>query len=156
MPLQSAGILLYRLTEGGPEVLLVHPGGPYHARNDAGAWSIPKGLLEAEEDGLSTAKREFRDELGVEVPATAFPPLPAIKQKGGKIVHAWAAQGDIDAGKIKSNHFKMEYPPKSGKWQEFPEVDRAEWFAPERAKEKILAAQIPLITALEEHLFAAK
>ncbi len=154
MPLQSAGILLYRLTGRGPEVLLVHPGGPYHARRDAGAWSIPKGLVEADEDGLSTAKREFREELGTDVPATEFKPLPPVKQKGGKIVHAWAAEGDLDVGNVRSNLVSIEYPPKSGKWREFPEVDRAEWFGLSAAKEKMLAAQIPFITAVEQQLSA--
>ena len=140
MPLQSAGILLYRLNEHGPEVLLVHHGGPFHAHKDAGAWSIPKGLLEDDEDGLTTAKREFREELGIDVPAATFTPLPPVKQKGGKIVHAWAAPGDMDVEKVRSNLFRIEYPPKSGKWQEFPEVDRAEWFGLALAKEKILAA----------------
>ncbi len=154
MPLQSAGILLYRLTERGPEVLLVHPGGPFHAHKDAGNWSIPKGLLENGEDGLSTAKREFREELGIEVPTDSFMELPPIKQKGGKIVHAWAAEGNIEVENIRSNLFSIEYPPKSGITRQFPEVDRAEWFTPAVAREKILAAQSPFITALEELLSA--
>jgi predicted NUDIX family NTP pyrophosphohydrolase len=154
MALKSAGILLYRISEQGAEVLLVHPGGPFFSRKDAGSWSIPKGLLEEGEDGLETALREFREELGVDVPATAFTPLPEIKQKGGKIVIAWTACGDLNATNIKSNLFQMEYPPKSGIWREYPEVDRAEWFTMGIAKEKILPAQTPFLTALGQMLSA--
>lgn len=149
MPLQSAGILLYRFRHRKPEVLLVHPGGPYHAAKDAGAWSVPKGLFEEGEEPLDAARREFREELGTEVPATQFLPLPPIRQKGGKVVHAWAAEGDLDASAIQSNTFRMEYPYKSGVWREFPEVDRAAWFDFGTAREKILSAQIPLLDALE-------
>src|SRR5687767_5125117 len=125
MPQQSAGILMYRIREAGIEVLLIHPGGPYNARKDAGVWSIPKGLFEKDEDGLAAAKREFREELGSDVPAEDFLPLGPVTQKGGKIVHAWAALGDMDTGNIVSDTFKIEYPPNSGRWREFPEVDRA-------------------------------
>ena len=148
MPLQSAGILLFRILRSGPEVLLVHPGGPYFARKDLGAWSIPKGLHEANEDGLTAAKREFREEIGQDLPSTEFILLQPIRQKGGKVVHAWAAQGDLDATAIRSNTFQMEYPPKSGQWKEFPEVDRAAWFSLAEAAEKILPAQAPLLTEL--------
>jgi len=152
MPLLSAGILLFRILKGGPEVLLVHPGGPYFARKDLGAWTIPKGLQETDEDGLAAAKREFREELGLNVPATEFIPLHPITQKGGKVVHAWAAPGDLDADAIRSNTFPMEYPPKSGRFREFPEVDRAAWFSLAEAAKKILPAQAPLLAELEEHL----
>lgn len=142
----SAGILLYRFTNGEPEILLVHPGGPLHAKKDIGAWSIPKGEYIEGEDPLATAKREFEEELGQPVNSSSFIPLAPIKQKGGKIVHAWAAEGDIDTTRIVSNTFKMEWPPRSGKWQDIPEIDRAEWFAVEVAKQKINPAQVGLIT----------
>jgi predicted NUDIX family NTP pyrophosphohydrolase len=154
MALHSAGILLYRPGDRGPEVLLVHPGGPYHARSDLGAWSVPKGLVEGDEEKLAAAKREFREELGVDVPSTEFFALPEIRQKGGKVVYTWAARGDMDAGTVRSNTFRMEYPYKSGIWREFPEVDRAEWFDFATAREKILPAQAPLISALEGALEA--
>ena len=154
MPQQSAGILLYRILPAGPEVLLVHPGGPYNARKDLGVWSVPKGLYEQDEDALDAAKREFREEIGIDVPSTEFKALQPVKQKGGKIVCAWAAPGDLDADAIKSNTFSMEFPPRSGLMKEFPEVDRAAWFSLAAAKDKILPAQVPLITELEEHLRA--
>ena len=148
MALYSYGILLYRLRESGLQVLLVHPGGPYFARKDPGAWSIPKGLSEEGEDGLAAARREFREELGCEVPEAHLTQLATIKQKGGKIVQAWAARGDIDVAEISSNTFSMEYPYKSGIRHDYPEVDKAEWFGLKEAAEKILPAQMPLLTAL--------
>src|SRR5689334_16232618 len=138
MPLQSAGILLYRIISGNPEVLLVHPGGPFNAKKDAGAWSIPKGLYDADEEPLAAAKREFKEELGSAVKATHFTLLQPIKQKGNKIVTAWAARGDFEVASVSSNTFRMEYPYKSGRWCEFPEVDRAEWFAIEQARLKMI------------------
>jgi predicted NUDIX family NTP pyrophosphohydrolase len=148
MPVHSAGILLYREVSGEVEVLLVHPGGPYYAKRNEGVWSIPKGILEDGEEGLKTAKREFKEELGLEVPADEFLPLKPIKQKGNKIVHAWAAKGDLDAEKTQSNTFRMEYPYKSGNWIEVPEVDRTEWFSLKEASVKILPAQQPLLDEL--------
>jgi predicted NUDIX family NTP pyrophosphohydrolase len=152
MPQQSAGILLYRIRASGPEVLLVHPGGPFYARKDLGVWSVPKGLYEPDEDALAAAQREFREELGMEVPSREFTALQPVRQKGGKLVHVWAARGELDAEAIRSNTFSMEFPPKSGLMKTFPEVDRAAWFAPGLAKEKILPAQAPLIAELEERL----
>jgi predicted NUDIX family NTP pyrophosphohydrolase len=149
MPLQSAGILLYRNGLPGIEVLLVHHGGPYHAGKDLGAWSIPKGLINEHESGLDAACREFREELGIAVPSTEFIPLPPVRQKGGKIVHAWAASGDLDAACCVSNTFWMEYPYKSGVWREFPEVDQAAWFDLNTAREKLLPAQVPFLEHLE-------
>ena len=156
MPLRSAGILLYRMRGSGLQVLLVHPGGPYFARKDLGAWSIPKGLYEGDEDGLAAARREFREELGCEVPDAHFTQLPSVKQKGGKIVEAWAAPGDIDVAEIASNTFSMEYPYKSGTWRDYPEVDKAEWFDLQEAANKILPAQVPLLTALARLLHTDK
>src|SRR5689334_13919801 len=123
----SAGILLYRIRSGTLEVLLVHPGGPFWTRKDLGAWSIPKGEFEEGDDPLETAKREFLEETGAPV-SGKFVALTPRKQKSGKLVHAWAVEGDLDASTIVSNSFSMEWPPRSGKQQEFPEVDRGEWF----------------------------
>jgi predicted NUDIX family NTP pyrophosphohydrolase len=149
---KSAGLLLYRQAspESGIEVLLVHPGGPFWRNKDEGAWTIPKGEFGDEEEPLSAARREFNEELGAPAPDGDYLELKPIKQKGGKTVHAWAVQSDFDQEKLASNTFKREWPPRSGRMQEFPEVDRAEWFAPELAKRKILAAQLPLIDQLLE------
>lgn len=136
----SAGILLYRLLAGRLEVFLVHPGGPYWRNKNAGAWSIPKGELEEGADALATAQREFLEETGSSV-SGEFVPLTPLKQPGGKLVHAWAVSGDIDASTITSNSFRMEWPPRSGKEQDFPEVDRGAWFTIATAKEMILAGQ---------------
>jgi predicted NUDIX family NTP pyrophosphohydrolase len=144
---QSAGILLYRLNKKTLEVLLVHPGGPFWKNKDAGAWSIPKGEFTEEEDALDAAKREFEEETGMTINGK-FIPLTPIKQKGHKQVYAWALEGDIDAEKVKSNFFEMEWPPKSGKKQQFPEVDRAAWFDIATAKEKINASQAALVDEL--------
>jgi predicted NUDIX family NTP pyrophosphohydrolase len=151
---QSAGILLFRRRGPEPEFLLVHPGGPYWQRRDDGAWSIPKGGIEAGEDPRDTALRELGEELGA---APALDPealieLGAIRQKGGKVVEAWAAEADFDPERLASNTFEMEWPPRSGKMAEFPEVDRAEWFAAEPARGKILAAQAELIDRLLAHI----
>lgn len=149
MPKSSAGLLLYRMRNGALEVLLVHPGGPFWARKDAGAWTIPKGEVEAEEDQFDAARREFEEELGFS-PDGDFIPLGTIIQKAGKVVHAWALEGDCDPAGIKSNPFTMEWPPRSGKQQEFPEVDRAAFFAIEEAKRKINPAQVELLGRLQE------
>ena len=138
---------MYRDMPAGREVLLVHPGGPFWAKKDEGAWSIPKGEFGESEDPLRAAKREFEEELGVAVDGE-FVALPTIKQKGGKVVHAWAVRGDFDVSKLKSNSFEMEWPPKSGKMRSFPEVDQAAWFDMETARRKMLPSQAPLLEAL--------
>jgi predicted NUDIX family NTP pyrophosphohydrolase len=150
----SAGLLLFRKVNGQVEVLLVHPGGPFWARKDAGAWSLPKGEYSANEDPLEAAKREFKEETGVEA-AGDFLALGEAKQAGGKLVTAWAVENDLDPGTIQSNTFSMEWPPKSGKVQEFPEVDRAEWFPLPEARVKILKGQVPFLERLMEKLGAA-
>jgi predicted NUDIX family NTP pyrophosphohydrolase len=144
---ESAGILMYRLRNSTIEVFLVHPGGPFWAKKDLGAWSIPKGEFEEGEDRFSAAKREFQEETGC-LPEGNFIALTPRKQPGGKVVHAWAVRSDCDAKAIVSNTFSMEWPPRSGKRQEFPEVDRAEWFTMEVAKEKILKGQVGFLEEL--------
>ena len=151
---RSAGILLFRPGGGEVEFLLVHPGGPFWARRDAGAWSIPKGGIEDEEEPRACAIRELEEELG---PALDLDPeqlveLGSVRQKAGKVVEAWAAEADFDTAKLASNAFSMEWPPRSGERQEFPEVDRAEWFDPETAREKIIPAQAELLDRLLERL----
>lgn len=147
MPKQSAGLLLFRDRTGGFEVLLVHPGGPFWAKTDEGSWSIPKGEFTNGEDPLAAARREFEEELGAPV-AGEFIPLGAAKQPGGKVVHAWAVRGDLDAARMKSNTFSMEWPPRSGRLREFPEVDRAEWFGLDAARIKILKGQTAFLDRL--------
>jgi len=147
----SAGILLHRLRGSGIEVFLVHPGGPFWATKDAGAWSIPKGEFEAGEDPLEAAKREFKEETGFAV-AGNFIELTPVKQPGGKVVYAWAVMGDCEADSIKSNTFSLEWPPRSGKRKEFPEVDRAGWFTPEVAREKILKGQLNFLEELKRKI----
>lgn len=146
---KSAGILLFRRLNNKIEFFLVHPGGPFWKNKDEGAWTIPKGEMEEEEDGLATAKREFKEETGIEIDGN-FRELTPIKQKAGKMVYAWAIEGNIDANNITSNSFKLEWPPKSGKWINVPEVDKAGWFSIEESKQKINPAQIPLINELSE------
>src|SRR5512142_3173193 len=147
MPKTSAGILLYKRKDGDLRVFLVHPGGPFFAKKDAGAWSVPKGEIDEGEDALAAAKREFEEETGCR-PEGEFIPLSEVTQKSGKIVRAWAVEGECDAQKIRSNTFTLEWPPKSGRMQEFPEVDRAGWFTVGEAKEKINPAQIALLEEL--------
>src|SRR5437870_13689718 len=137
----SAGILLHRLRGSRIEVFLVHPGGPFWAKKDAGAWSIPKGEFEVGQDPLEAAKREFKEETGFAVEGN-FIELTPVKQPGGKAVYAWAVMGDCEAESIKSNTFSLEWPPRSGKRKEFPEVDRAGWFTPEVAREQLLSGQL--------------
>jgi predicted NUDIX family NTP pyrophosphohydrolase len=151
MAKSSAGLLMYRRLHGVIEVLLVHPGGPFWAKKDLGSWSIPKGLFEEDEDPLEAAKREFEEETGFTVTGK-FIPLTSLKQAGGKIIHAWAVEGDLDTSAIKSNTFPMEWPPRSGKWKSFPEVDRAEWLTIDVAKEKILKGQIGFVEELQKIL----
>src|SRR5476651_2195602 len=143
MPKQSAGILLYRKTTSGPEFFLVHPGGPFFRNKDDGAWSIPKGEFTDEEDALTAAKREFEEETGSAIDGH-FIPLTPVKLKSGKTVQAWAVESNIDHTQITSNTFTIEWPPKSGKMQAFPEVDRAGWFGYDAAIIKINAAQTGL------------
>lgn len=145
-------MVLYRRRNGKPEVLLVHPGGPFWKRRDDGVWSIPKGEIEDREAPMDVARREFQEELGVSPPDGELTSLGTIRQAGGKVVHAWALQGDVDVEHVQSATFDMEWPPRSGKLQAFPEVDRAEWFDLEGARRKILPAQATLLDRLEEKL----
>ena len=145
---RSAGILLYRGSDDALEVLLVHPGGPFWARKDAGAWSIPKGEHGAGEDPRACALREFEEETGTALPPGELIDLGEIRQKGGKVVTAWAAAGDLDAAAVRSNTFAMEWPPRSGRQTEFPEIDRAGWFGVEEAREKLNAAQTEFLDRL--------
>jgi predicted NUDIX family NTP pyrophosphohydrolase len=144
---QSAGILLYRKTNAGLQVFLVHPGGPFFKNKNSGAWSIPKGEYPEDEDALAAARREFLEETGQPVDGH-FIRLKPVTLKSGKTVHAWAVEGDIDHETITSNLFEMEWPPKSGKKQSFPEIDRAAWFVIDEAKEKVNPAQTALIEEL--------
>src|SRR5262245_23682959 len=151
MPRISAGLLLYRSGAAGLEVLLVHPGGPFWAGKDLGAWSIPKGEVEEGEELLAVAYRELAEETGfsAEGPTLA---LGQVKQKSGKIVHAWGVRGDADPAALRSNTFELEWPPKSGQHQAFPEVDRAEWFGLDEARRRINPAQAKLVDRLEAKL----
>jgi predicted NUDIX family NTP pyrophosphohydrolase len=148
MPRVSAGLLMYCIRDGKLQVLLAHPGGPYFKTKDNGAWTIPKGEIEPGEDLLEAAKREFEEESGV-IPSGPFIALKPIRQEGGKIVHAWAFKGDCDPAAIVSNTFTMEWPPKSGRQMEFPEIDRAAFFDVAEAKRKIKAGQEELIAELQ-------
>jgi predicted NUDIX family NTP pyrophosphohydrolase len=151
VPKASAGILMYRFVDGRLEVLIVHPGGPYNARKDEGAWSIPKGEFDPGEDPLRTALREFHEELGTRI-SGEFIRLQPVRQKGGKLVHAFAVEGDLDTDAIESNTFEIEWPPRSGKRQEFPEVDQAIWFDLDTAREKLNPAQTGLLDNLADWL----
>lgn len=146
---RSAGIMMYRKTKNGIEVFLVHPGGPFWKNKDAGAWSLPKGLIGKDEDPLACARREFEEETGFAVVGD-FVSLGSVKQPGGKQVLAWAVEGDCEPLRLKSNDFELEWPPRSGRRQRFPEVDRGQWFAPAQAREKILAGQRPILERLLE------
>ena len=147
MPKRSAGLLMYRRRGGAVELLLVHPGGPFWAKKDDGAWSIPKGEYDDGEAPLAVAKREFAEEVGA-VPDGDFIDLGEVTQAGRKVVRAFALEGDFDVARLQSNTFEIEWPPKSGRKRSFPEVDRAEWFAPDEARRKILAGQRPFIERL--------
>jgi predicted NUDIX family NTP pyrophosphohydrolase len=147
----SAGILLFRARPAGVEVMLVHPGGPFWAKKDAGSWSIPKGLAEEGEDPLAAAKREFREETGMAIEGE-FLDLGRHKQPGGKTIAAWACEADFDTAALKSNTFAMEWPPRSGRMAEFPEVDRAAWYSIDDALETINKGQAPIIAALVKRL----
>ena len=149
---ESAGLLMYRMRNEKLEVFLAHHGGPFFRNKDEGSWSIPKGLVEEGEDPIDAAKREFEEETGI-APKPPFIPLESIKQKDGKLVHAWAFEGDIPAHfKPTSNHFEIEWPPRSGKKQSFPEIDKAELFPLEMAEKKIIAAQADFIDRLRDTL----
>jgi predicted NUDIX family NTP pyrophosphohydrolase len=150
----SAGLLLYRRTDTGLEVLLAHPGGPFWSRRDAGAWTIPKGTVEPGEDPLAAARREFEEETGFR-PAGPFLPLGEVRQKAGKVVRAWAWEGDADPAAVRSNTVHTEWPRGSGRWLTFPEVDRCAWYAPAQARKKINPAQAELLERLEAALAEA-
>jgi predicted NUDIX family NTP pyrophosphohydrolase len=147
MTKQSAGILMFRRRGRAIELLLVHPGGPYWAKKDDGAWSIPKGLFEDGEDALAAAGREFEEETGMR-PAGPFTDLGVFRQPGGKRVFAFAAEGELDPANFRSNSFSMEWPPRSGRMRDFPEADRADWFSPQDALVKVTKGQRPIIDAL--------
>jgi predicted NUDIX family NTP pyrophosphohydrolase len=149
---RSAGIVLHRDGARGLEVLLVHPGGPFWAKKDDGAWSIPKGEYDPDEDALACAVREFEEETGTRLDGAELVELGAVVQKAGKEVSAWAVRGDLDPATVRSNSFTMEWPPRSGRRQEFPEVDRAEWFALDEARAKLVPAQVELIDRLAERV----
>jgi predicted NUDIX family NTP pyrophosphohydrolase len=146
---RSAGLLPYRRRAGRLEVFLVHPGGPFWASKDLGAWSIPKGEIGDAEDALACARREFREEIGCDIDGD-FRPLAPVRQAGGKRVEAWAVEADCEASRVSSNLFEMEWPPRSGKMQSFPEVDRADWFDLPTARAKLLKGQLPLLDELEQ------
>jgi predicted NUDIX family NTP pyrophosphohydrolase len=151
MPKRSAGLLLYRIRNGMVEVLIGHPGGPFWARKDDGAWSIPKGLIEADEDHLAGAVREFTEELGSPPPAGPAVPLGSTRGRG-KTITVFAVAGDFDPSTITSNLFTLEWPPRSGRIQSFPEIDRAAWFDADTARRKLSTAQVPFVDRLLEHL----
>jgi predicted NUDIX family NTP pyrophosphohydrolase len=152
MSKQSAGLLPYRFRQKRLEVLLVHPGGPFWAKKDLGSWSIPKGEFHEGEDALVAAQREFREETGFSI-GGEFKPLSSIRQKSGKLVQAWAVEGDLDPAAIKSNTFELEWPPKSGRTKQFPElIDRAAWFSVEVAREKINPGQVVFLDRLMQML----
>lgn len=152
MAKQSAGILVYRKNGAEYEVLLVHPGGPFWAKKDEGGWSIPKGEFDESEEPLAAAKREFQEETGISAPAGNYELLGDYKQSSGKVVYAFAVAGDIDLEHFKSNMFEMEWPPRSGKKQEFPENDRAAWIPLAVAKTKLVKGQVPVLEALASKL----
>ena len=154
-PPRSAGILLFREGGSATEVLLIKPGGPFWRNKDAGAWMIPKGVIEPGEAPAEAALREFEEETGTRLDAVPFP-LATIRQSGGKIVEAFAVEGDLDAGSIQSIEFEMEWPPKSGQRQRFPEAEEARWMAIEEARQMILPSQLPVLDALEERLRSAR
>ena len=152
MPRTSAGILLHRAGASGREVLIGHMGGPFWAKKDAGSWSIPKGEYGPGEDAFAVACREFEEELGTPVPATVFLPLGELRTTSSKVLTVWAADGDLDASATVSNTFALEWPPRSGRVQEFPEIDRAGWFGIADAREKLVKGQVPFLDRLLEEL----
>ncbi len=154
MPRTSAGVLLWRRGDAGVEVLIGHMGGPFWARKDDAAWSLPKGEHGPDDDPLAAALREFEEEMGSPVPATDLVPLGSVRQSGGKVLTAWAAEGDLDADAITSGTFTLEWPPRSGRVQEFPEIDRAAWVTVDVARGKLVTGQVPLLDRLLEVLGA--
>jgi predicted NUDIX family NTP pyrophosphohydrolase len=150
MPKLSAGLLLFKRVDDETQVFLVHPGGPFWKNKDDGAWSIPKGEYSEGEDPLTVAKREYEEELGATAPQGEYLSLGEVRQAGGKIVTAWAIEGDFDPARLKSNTFEIEWPPKSGKRASFPEVDRGAWFSLAEAEAKILAGQRPFLERLKK------
>ncbi|MER5595925.1 NUDIX domain-containing protein [Streptomyces sp. NPDC002265] len=148
---RSAGLLLFRHTDHGLEVLLGHMGGPFYARKDAGAWTLPKGEYGPEEPAWEAARREFREELGLAPPDGAAIPLGEVRQTGGKTVTAWAVEADLDPSAVRPGTFRMEWPPRSGQVREFPELDRVEWFGLDRARELVVGAQTAFLDRLTEH-----
>jgi predicted NUDIX family NTP pyrophosphohydrolase len=153
VPRTSAGILLYRRApEQGVEVLIGHMGGPFWAKKDAGGWSIPKGEHGPDDDPLVAARREFAEELGCPVPAQEFLPLGQVRQSSAKLLTVWAAKGDLDAAAATSNTFELEWPPRSGRMQSFPEIDRAAWFAVDEARTRLVRGQVPFLDRLLERL----
>jgi len=156
VPKRSAGLLLYRVAAAGDlEVLIAHPGGPFWARRDAGAWSVPKGEYEEGDDALTAARREFREEVGHDAPAGGLLFLGEVRQSSGKLVSVWAVEGDLDAGQATSNTFEMEWPRGSGTVQEFPEVDRVEWVPLALARAKLVKGQVPFLDRLLDEVPAA-
>jgi predicted NUDIX family NTP pyrophosphohydrolase len=151
MAARSAGLILYKRADGEPLVLLAHPGGPFWAKKDRGAWSIPKGLVEGDETPLDAAIREFTEETGFAAEGV-FVPLGSVTQRGGKRVEAWAVEGDCDPAALKPGMFEMEWPPRSGRMAQFPEIDRVAWFTLAEARERILAGQAPFIDRLAARL----
>lgn len=143
----SAALLVYKHAPDGIQVFLVHPGGPFWAKKDLGVWSIPKGEFDAGEDGLAAARREFREETGQQVDGD-FIALAPVKQHGGKTVHPWAVEGEVDEAAVRSNEFEMEWPPRSGRKARFPEIDRGRWFRVAEAKRRILPGQVPILDEL--------
>ena len=155
MPRTSAGILLHRRRDSGPEVLIGHMGGPFWTRKDDAAWSIPKGEYGPDEDPFAVALREFEEETGTPLPASDLVPLGQVRQSGGKVLTVWAAEGDLDAEATTSNTFELEWPPRSGRVQEFPEIDRAAWVPVDVARAKLVTGQVPLLDRLLDVLGAA-
>jgi predicted NUDIX family NTP pyrophosphohydrolase len=147
---RSAGLLLYRTREAGLELLLGHMGGPFWAKKDERAWSIPKGEYTPEEDALAAARREFREEMGSDAPEGSATPLGELKQPGGKVISVWCVQGDFDPAGVRSNTFTLEWPPRSGTFRDFPEIDRAAWFDAESARQKLVRGQVPFVDRLLE------
>ncbi|MBT3162448.1 NUDIX domain-containing protein [Streptomyces sp. Vc74B-19] len=148
---RSAGLLLFRRTGEGVEVLLGHMGGPFHARRDAGAWTVPKGEYEPDEPAWEAARREFEEELGLPPPDGEAVPLGEVRQSGGKTVTAWAVEADLDPAAVVPGTFTMEWPPRSGRTREFPELDRVAWFSLDRAREVVVSAQTAFLDRLAEH-----
>jgi predicted NUDIX family NTP pyrophosphohydrolase len=151
---RSAALLVYRHGRDGLEVFLVHPGGPFWARKDLGVWSIPKGEFDEPEDGLAAARREFLEEVGQRIEGKAFLALTPVKQRGGKVVHAWAVEGEVDEAAVTSNEFEMEWPPKSGRTARFPEVDRGQWFSVAEARRRLVSGQVPILDELAQRVGA--